>query len=444
MGRIAPKVVEPGHAPAWRRLLQGSFWSGTALVFSQGSTLLGNFAAARLLDREAFGGYAAILATVQLGSTVLTFGLGYMATKYVAELRGSAQERAGRILGACLAASWTIAVAGAAGLLLGAPLLATRAFGRPELTPILRLAAPALVFVTGNLGLVSALAGLSAFPALGRLGLWSGLAYVALVVAGLLTAGVPGAVLGMGAAAALQSVLGARLLLREAHRQGLVLRTRLAGEDRGIWRAFGLPGALSSLTAAPAIWLVQAAVVRQPGGLVQLGSYLVASNLMTAVLLLPNIVNSVGTPLLNERRGADDARGFERMFHDNLRVTLLAVLGGLLVVGLSGPLLLSLFGRGFRSSYPVLLTLLAATLPESLTIALNQLLQSRAKMWHALLAINLPRDLLMPLLAVLLAPAYGALGGALAYLAGRLVALGSMLLLVRSLRVAHADAPAAG
>jgi O-antigen/teichoic acid export membrane protein len=437
-------MAEPGHVPAWRRLLEGSFWSGIALVFAQGSTLLGTFAAARLLDREAFGGYAAALATVQLGGTVLTFGLGYMATKYVAELRGSAPERAGRILGHCLAMAWGIALLGGAVLLVGAPVLASRMLGRPELTPLLRLAAPALVFVTGNLSVAGALGGLLAFQVLGRLGAWSGAIYVILVVAGVMIAGAPGAVLGIGAAAAIQAAIGLQFVLREARRQGLPLGLRLAPEDRGIWRIFGLPGALSSLTAAPAIWLLQAAIVRQPGGLVELGNYLVASNLMTAVLLLPNIVNSVGTPLLNERRGADDARGFERLFRDNVRVTVLFVLAGLAVVGLGGPLLLRLFGEGFRAGYPALLTLLAATLPESVTIALNQLLQSRAKMWHALLAINLPRDLLMPVVAAVLAPLYGALGGAAAYLAGRLLALGCMLLLVRSLRVAHVDAAAAG
>jgi O-antigen/teichoic acid export membrane protein len=320
--------------------------------------------------------------------------------------------------------------------------MASRILGRPELTPLLRLAAPALVFVAGNLSVAAALAGLLAFQILGRLGAWCGAIYVTLVVAGLFVAGAPGAVIGIGAAAGLQAAIGLWLLSREARRQGIVFGMRLATEDRGIWRTFGLPGALSSLTAAPAIWLVQAAIVRQPGGLVELGSYLVASNLMAAVLLLPNIVNSVGAPLLNERRGAGDAGGFERLFRDNVRVTLLSVLAGLALVGLAGPVLLDLFGKGFRSGYPVLLTLLAATIPESLTIALNQLLQTRAKMWHALLAINLPRDLLMPAAAAVLAPVYGALGGAAAYFAGRLLAMGCMLLLVRTLRVAHADAAA--
>jgi O-antigen/teichoic acid export membrane protein len=422
-----------------RRLLEGSLWSAIALAFSQGSTVAGNVAAARILPREGFGAYAAALATVQLGSALLISGLGYMATKYVAELRSTDRTRAGSILGTCLGAAWMMALVGAGGLILTAPRLASWAFGRPELGELLRLAAPALFFTTGNLGVMGALAGLSGFRAIGRLGVWSGLLYISMVVCGLVVAGERGAVLGIGAAAAVQSGLGFGMVLVEARRQGVKLRLGLAGPDRGIWRRFGLPGALSGLTAAPAIWLIQAAISRAPNGLVELGGYLVASNLMGVVLLAPAILNNVGTTILNERRGANDAGGFRLLFRDNLRMTVMVVLGGLVVVGVGGPLLLTGFGRGFRASYPVLLTLLAATVPESLTIALNQVLQVRAKMWHALLAINLPRDLLMPLVAWQLAPVHGALGGAAAYLAGRLLAAGSMLLLVKRLRVAHAD-----
>jgi O-antigen/teichoic acid export membrane protein len=152
---------------------------------------------------------------------------------------------------------------------------------------------------------------------------------------------------------------------------------------------------------------------------------------MTVVLLLPNVLYGVGAALLNERRGAADARGFDELFGDGLRMTLIAVLGGILVVGLGGPALLNLIGHGFRSSYPVVLALLAATLPESITIALNQLLQAHARMWQAFLFVSLPRDLLMPTLAFILAPLYGPLGGALAYLAGRLLAAACIAVLVR-------------
>lgn len=439
-----PAVNEPAGPLLLRRLLEGSLWAGVSTVFGQGSTLVANVAAARLLSREAFGAYAGALGMVQLGSTVLLLGLSYTAAKYVAELRETERERAGRVLGTCLTLVWAIGLAGGVGLVLGGSSIAARVFGRPEMARLLRLAAPALALGPGNLCITSILAGLSSFRSIGRLGIWSGVSYLVLVLAGLLVGGEAGGVVGMAAAAAVQAGLGMGFLMLESKRQRVPLRLGLADVDRSIWVRFGLPGALSSLTAAPAIWSIQAAIIRQPNGLTELGGYLAASNLMVAVLLLPNIVNSVGAAMLNERRGAGDAGGFQRLFRDNVRVTVLSVLGGLAVVGFGGPLLLTIFGRGFRGSYPVLLILLAATLPEGLTISLNQLLQARAKLWYALLAINLPRDTLMPVLAWVLAPAYGAVGGALAYLIGRLVAFVAMLVLVRTLRITHVDSIAPG
>jgi O-antigen/teichoic acid export membrane protein len=439
MGPIVPKEAESGREAGWRRLLAGSFWTGIALVFSQGSTLLGNLAAARLLNPEAFGAYAAGLATVQLGSTLLILGLGYTATKYTAELRGRNPDRAGRVLGTCLSAVCGLAAGGSALLFMVAPLIARLAFDRPELTSLLRQASFALLFATVNLGLNGGLAGLSAFRSMGRLGVWSGAVYLTLVIVGLLVGGERGAVVSIGIAAGVQSVLGWRLLSLEAHRQGIPLRIGLAAEDRSIWMRFGLPGALSGLTASPALWLVQAAILRQPDGLVELGRYLVASNLAVAVLLLPNIINGVGTALFNEQRGADDATGFAQLFRDNLSATILSTLAAAGAVGVGGPLLLGVFGSEFHKAYPVLLVLLGATVPEALTIAFNQVLQTRGKMWHALACINLPRDLLMPILAWNLAPQLGGLGGAVACGGARLIAAVSIVLLVRHLGISHVD-----
>jgi O-antigen/teichoic acid export membrane protein len=432
-------VEVPLRTPLLRRLLEGSLWSTISLAFMQGSTVLGNMAAARALPREEFGAYAAALTTIQLGGTLLVVGLGYTATKYVAEFRATAPDRAGRILGSCVIAAWGMGLVGAVSLLLGAPLLGSWIYGRPELAEHLRLAAPAVLLSTGNLGLMGALNGLSAFKSLGRLGVWSGVTYLCLVLLGLALGGERGAILGIAGAGAFQAGLSVRFLLTEARAQGLKLKVGLARVDRRIWRDFGLPGALSGLTAAPALWLVQAAIVRQPEGLEQLGEFLAAMNLMSIVLLLPYIVNTVGTTLLNELRGADDGGGFRRLFGDNLRVTVIAGIGGAGVIAFGGPVLLSAFGSGFRAGYPVLLVLLVASIPEAVTIALNQLLQARAKMWQAVLAINVPRDVLMPVIAWQCAPSQGAIAGAVAYLIGRLVAMAVMLVLVRRLRVVHLD-----
>ena len=100
-------------------------------------------------------------------------------------------------------------------------------------------------------------------------------------------------------------------------------------------------------------------------------------------------------------------------------------------MALLGPTLLGLYGRDFRSGYGALILLLAAAIPEALTNALNQSLQQRERMWDALLRINLPRDTVIVVAAFVLIPRYDAIGAAAAYLSGRLVALCTILYLVR-------------
>ena len=83
--------------------------------------------------------------------------------------------------------------------------------------------------------------------------------------------------------------------------------------------------------------------------------------------------------------------------------------------------------------YSAGLILLMAAIPESITVALHQVLQSRELMWKAILRINLPRDTLIPVSAALLVPKYGAVGLAIAYLLGKILALVSMVICVRAL-----------
>jgi O-antigen/teichoic acid export membrane protein len=256
--------MESGRGEHVRRLLFGSAWSGMALVFAQGSTFLGTLVAVRLLGREAFGAYAAALATVQFGSAILSVWLGGVAMKYIAELRQTNPERAGRFLGFSLVASWTSAVLGALCLVVAAPVLATRIFHQPALQPLLRLAAPALLFAAANLGLGGMLAGLAAFRLIGRLGVWAGIGYLTFVSAGLLSMGPRGAVLGIGVAGLVQFSLGAWLVAGEVRRQNIPVRFRLAPADRRLWQEFSVPSALIGLTGPSALWLVQVAIARRP------------------------------------------------------------------------------------------------------------------------------------------------------------------------------------
>ena len=88
---------------------------------------------------------------------------------------------------------------------------------------------------------------------------------------------------------------------------------------------------------------------------------------------------------------------------------------------LGGKLLLSLYGSNFIDAYPVFIILLIAAIPETLTIASNQVIQSKKKIWLSIFAVNIPRDSLIIISAFFLAPLYGATGIAYAYLLGRIL-----------------------
>ena len=88
-----------------------------------------------------------------------------------------------------------------------------------------------------------------------------------------------------------------------------------------------------------------------------------------------------------------------------------------------GPELLRLFGKNFKNGYTTLLILLFAAVPQGLAVALYQIIQSQAKMWLSFLAVAVPRDALIVILAYLLIPTRGASGVAFGYAAAWSVAL---------------------
>src|SRR5579884_3743945 len=85
------------------RLSTGVAWSLLATVCNQGSTFAVNVMAANVLGRETFGRYAIIQSTLAAIAAMASFGLGYTATRFLAEFRATDPARAGRILGLCSA-----------------------------------------------------------------------------------------------------------------------------------------------------------------------------------------------------------------------------------------------------------------------------------------------------------------------------------------------------
>lgn len=410
-------------------------WNLVGTLFNQGSTFLANVALANLLGVSLFGEYAMVQSTMVVFSVLGQMAVGYTATKYVAELRARHPERAGRVLGWLAAASGVMAAIATLALAASASWIASDVLRAPAVAEPLRFGAGVLFFTIANGFLMGALAGLEAYGALGRVGVISGSIYLASAVPGGLAGSVSGVVVGIAVSGLLQCLLLTRALRVEARRQGIHMQLQLDARDSGIVLRFALPAALNGFVSVPAIWFGNAMLVRQPGGFEALALFAAANSFRIIVLFLPNILNNVNMALINHQKGLQDGRGYRRVFWLNLAATLGIVVAGVLAISGLGPWLLAAFGPGFSVAYPVLLVLMLATVPESLSLALMQVIQSHERMWFTFWGVTVPSYGLLVILAWRLIPQQGPVGLAWAYAAAWLVAFAANLIMVRRLGV---------
>jgi O-antigen/teichoic acid export membrane protein len=406
------------------RLRAGIAWNLVGAASTQGGVFAANLVLANVLGRQTFGEYAMVHSTFVTLAAIAQVSTGYTAAKYVAEFRRADPQRAGRILGLCSAVSFVAGGLVAMAVVLSAPWLAGSVLRAPHLSTAVTVVAGAVLLGTVNGYHVGALAGLEAFPALGRAGLMNGLILFGCITAGALTAGVAGAVAGLATATALQWLVLRRTLSSETKRQGLTVACAGWGREASVLRGFAFPATLSGLVSLPVLWLTSLWLVRQPDGYDQVALLSVAHSFRAMVLFVPVVTNAVGTSILNSERGAGAESRYRRAFWANVGLTAVAVAIGALGVATLGPWLLAAFGAAFRDGYPVLLILTVATVPEALGAAVYQAIQSEGRLWLSLWAIVLPRDLTIVSLAYLLAPGWGALGVAIAHAVAWTAALG--------------------
>jgi O-antigen/teichoic acid export membrane protein len=397
------------------RLHTGIFFNLLGAVFNQGSTFAFNIIAANVLGRQTFGEYAVIQSTLVALSQVAQLACGYTATKYIAEFRSTNKPRAGQIVGMLLTTTVLAAGIVACSLLVCAPWMASSILKAPQLKLGLEITAGVVFFCVINGFLVGALAGFEAYSQLARVFVLSGTFYLVACTVFARAYGLTGAVSGLLASAAGQWVLLQRALKSECAKQGIQIRYLYFKKEQSILLRFTLPAAMSGLTSMPALWIGNAILGRRSDGYLQVALFSAVYTLMSLVLFVPNISNIVGMSLLNHQKGRGQLSDYRQTFWINFRFTAVIVLAGAALLTFLGPLLLRMFGKGFVDGYPVLLIMMVATIPQGLSIAVYQIIQSQGQMWLSFWGIALPRDVMLVSAAYVLTRRYGAAGLACDY-----------------------------
>lgn len=439
MLRLFGAVPAVAADPALRgRLQRGFLWNVIAASCNQGTTFLLSLLVANRLGREEFGAYALILSTLMLFGSVAQLSMGFTTMKYVAELRSSAPARVGRIITMCGTVAASAGLAASAAAWAFAPFISRRILAQPAIEPLIRLGAVIVFFVCVSSVFTGALAGFEHYRTIAVIGACSGTIYLA----GGILAGIrwklPGVIAAIAISWGVQTMLLGVAVLLAARRHSVVLDGRAFREmfaERSLLFTFALPSALTGFTIAPTMWIVNALLAGQVGGITQVAIFSAASSLRTVVLLAPLLLNNVGFSILNNVRGRGDETAYRRTFLVNLAAVTAMTIAAMAALLAVAPHALRAFGTGFEQGQMVLVVLLLSTPLEALGTAMNLAVQTRGRMWFLLLRITLPRDGAIVAVAFLLVPRYGAIGGSIAFLTGAAVALITIIVHTRHIAI---------
>ena len=410
-------------------------WNLVGTAFLQGSVLVGNIVIARLLGPEIFGAYNIVLSTLLTVSGLAQFATGYTATRYVAQYRSTDKDKVARILLFLSRLSMLSGLLGMAFALVGSNWVAVNIFDRSELADDLMLSAAYVLFSVMSGYLTGAIAGLEGYRSLAWISPIQGVLHIALCGIGAWVWGATGALVGLTLSSVSRWILLTWAMRREADKHQIPLRGTRGHAEHDLLTRFAVPATLAGLSSVPALWISNVFLVQQDNGYKELGLYVAAFSLRSLVVIFPAIINNVASSLLNHELGTANEARYRKLFQINILITVVITAAGIAFLMLFGQWVLSLFGAGFRAGYSVLVMLLVSTAPETLQLAIYQVIQSRGHMWRSLYGIALPRDVSLVALAYYLTPLHGSFGLALAYTLAWTIALFCTAAIVWNLRV---------
>lgn len=392
--------------------------------------------AARRLDTGTFGRLSLLLSAQMVLATFMASAIGQTAARLTAELRHRELPRLRRVTALLTLISTGFSCAVALLYLGGGSVVHAAALGPHAAGPAVLGAA--LVLLCAGLAALQQglLTGYGAFRALALSNGVRAVVGVAVLVLGPPT--LANAVLAVGAGAVAGLAVGEWAWIR-------VHRGDLAHLPWGEWRrevrvlwSFAVPSWLTGTLFVVAAWLGNILTARQAGGLAEVGLFNAAGQWgRSLVLFVPNAIVAPLLVTMAGHVGKGDLAAVSRVARQGLALSLATTLAPCAVVYLLDSRLLSLYGPAYARALPVLHLLLLSTAVASLTVVTNATLFAVGRIWTvATLTAFWAATFLVTLLV---APAGGARGLAVAYLAGYVVQVAATVpQLRRVLRVAPA------
>lgn len=375
--RILPLIASPTR----RRLASGAFWAGVGGVISRGSILVTSFLLARILGQTHFGEYGVINSTSAMLSAVAGLGVGATATKYVAELRNTDKERAGKIIALSRLVTWISGTIYGIIFVVLASWLAENTLAAPHLANILRISSISVALGVINGAQQCSLAGFEAFKATAFINIGCGLIQSIAVCAGAYYGGVQGAIISMAFSTGVMVVATWLVLRNEMERYCIKNWWHGAWVEWPVLVKFSLPAFLTTMIVGPVFWGCSAMLANQPGGYNELGIFNAANQWYAAVLFLPGLFTTAALPVLAERYGVDKGASNQRIMIGLMLATAVVVIPLVLILSLFSKLIMHGYGETFENGYYTFILSVLAAGVHAIVTPCWYVMMARDRMW---------------------------------------------------------------
>ena len=362
------------------RLLHGAFWSIFGSVISKAINLLSFIILARVITQESYGELGIIRSTLNMFAVATGMGIGYTATKYIAQYRNINPSFAGNIYALSNYLSIVVGVIGTICLLLLSNTIAETSLGAPHLSTTIKLGAIVLFFTTINGIQSGALNGFEAFNRSAINQIVAGIIQGILIVLLGFYHGVNGCVVALGIGCITLGILNKISILEELKNSNISCDIKNIDKSTIsiLWK-FSIPTLLSSLMVTPVLWLSRTILINK-SGYEQMAIFDVADQWSMSVIFIPNALAQIVLPILSNTLSSGKNNKYIKLVKLNLIANFIVASTVSAMVMILSPYILKMYGPEYSNKMP-LIFMMIATVCMSICNVVGQVIASQGKMW---------------------------------------------------------------
>ncbi len=354
-------------------LLIDSFWAVTGNAMTKVLAFLSAIVVARILEKELYGEYGLLRNIVVNIGMLSTFGLGYSATKFIAEAKKTGNNK--QIVFSSLRITVVISSTLAFLLFLFSDFVAKAYFELPHLSFYLKLVAGWIILNAITTTQTGVLAGYGAFKEMAKWNLIVGIITFISTLIGVVWFDFFGAVISLVFSQLVNVVLFAILIKRCGS------DFSESNYEKGLSKKlmkFSTPLALQEIIYGASSILVFLIILWNSNN-GQLGIFNAATQWSSIVLFIPSILRNVMLKHFSAQN--DDIRSLQKVVSKSLTLNLILTAAPVLILIVGFPLINGMYGDSFQGLFEPVLFLLVSTVFMSMSNVYNQYFMSVDRNW---------------------------------------------------------------